>query len=214
MADGGKYRQRHYMTMLWDKPSDKGVLKMPYMPLFRASTYNSFAGGIRRYFATIEDGLFENIYFVQSLEYALNIFSHIESEKGRNKQEWFIDVDQYRIIADENTSGEPTPEGIHSDGTNYFLLMLVDRQNVAGGESSIHTADKELVTRVTLTNPGDMMLLDDERMMHGVSSVTSLNGQTAHRDIFHISCTNIHRPGAVERRFGLSSEQVNVMLKR
>jgi len=215
MADGGKYRQRRYMTMLWDSASDQGALKMPYMPLFRASTYNSFAGGgVRRYFAPIEDSLFENKYFIQCIEYALKTFSQIELKKGRYKQEWFIDVDQYRITADENTHGEPTPEGIHSDGTNYFLLMLVDRQNVVGGESSIYTAEEELVTRVTLANPADMMLIDDERMMHGVSSVMPLNDQAAHRDIFHISCTNIYRPGSVERRFGLSTEQANTMLKR
>lgn len=203
MADGGTYRLRRYSTLFFESHR-MAILKMPYMPLFKSSSYNSFAGDIFREFQETESSLFYNPYFLRLLNESLRVFIACENQRGRTKQKWFIEVDQYRITADKKQIGKPTPEGIHSDGTNYFSLMLVTREGISGGVSSLYDNDLNLKREVTLEYPGDVIMLDDASMMHGVTSLEPLEDHGV-RDILHISFTNLLRPGSVNRRFGFGS---------
>src|SRR5690349_23552461 len=45
----------------------------------------------------------------------------------------------------------PISEGLHRDGVDWVLVMLVTRENIAEGVTSIHDAAKTLVGRFTLT---------------------------------------------------------------
>ncbi|MGY3959307.1 2OG-Fe dioxygenase family protein [Aeromonas popoffii] len=206
MADGGTYRLRRYSTLFFESHR-MAILKMPYMPLFKSSSYNSFAGDIFRDFQETESTLFFNPYFQRLLNESLRVFIACENQRGRTKQKWFIEVDQYRITADKNQPGKPTPEGVHSDGTNYFSLMLVAREGVRGGVSSIYDNVLNLKKEVTLEYPGDVIMLDDASMMHGVTSIEPLEDHGV-RDILHISFTNLLRPGSINRRFGFGSEDM------
>jgi len=207
MKDNGKYRERRYSTLFYD--SNNGVVKKPYMPLFKSSLYNSFAGDQFRYFAETELTLYSNYYFLNVLSLALDLFNTYEI-KDNKLPKWFIEVDQYRIKAEENRLGKPTPEGVHSDGTSYFLLMLVSRENIVGGESTIYNSEMDPVLHKTLKNPGDILLLNDRDMFHGVSDIAT-NSDKGHRDILHISFTNLNSDSAICRRFGLE-RSVNLIV--
>jgi hypothetical protein len=37
---------------------------------------------------------------------------------------------QFRIEARPGEQGKPTPEGMHRDGVDYVLVLLVDRRNI------------------------------------------------------------------------------------
>lgn len=206
MQDKGKYRKRSYSTMYYSSQSEKVLIK-PYMPLYKSKEYNHFAGDIFRYFDKTDPILYKNQYFQKALSLAASVFDQCEITAGNANPEWFIEVDQYRIEANASTNGKPTPEGIHSDGTSYFLLMLVDRKNIEGGISSIYTSDLELVGETTLAFPGDMMLIDDLRMLHAVSDINS-NVDYANRDVLHISFTNLNSESAIKRRFGLTNSEL------
>lgn len=206
MQDKGKYRKRSYSTMYYSSKSEKALVK-PYMPLYKSKEYNNFAGDIFRYFDKTNPILYKNQYFQKALSLAASVFDQCEITTGNTNPEWFIEVDQYRIEANGSTDGKPTPEGIHSDGTSYFLLMLVDRKNIEGGLSSIYTSDLDLVGETTLTFPGDMMLVDDLRMLHAVSDIKS-TVDYANRDVLHISFTNLTSNHAIKRRFGLTNYEL------
>jgi len=208
MRDNGKYRKRSYSTMHYDG-GNKVALK-PYMPLYKSSLYNNFAGDLYRYFDKTNSILYKNQYFKSALSLATHVFNECAKQKGIEQPEWFIEVDQYRVVADVNTKGKPTPEGIHSDGTSYFLLMLVDRQNIEGGVSQIYDDKETLLHETTLTHPGDMMLLNDLQMRHGVSDISS-KVDYANRDILHISFTDLKSKSAIQRRFGLSDEETHLV---
>lgn len=206
MKDNGTYRKRRYSTMYYAAQANT-VVRKPYMPLYKSNLYNSFAGNVFRYFDETESGLFENTHFKRALSLALTTFNHCQNLLGSAQPQWFVEVDQYRIVADNTRVGKPAPEGVHSDGTSYFLLMLVEKTNVEGGVSSIYDQDMELACTTTLQNPGDIMLLDDTRMLHGVSDLYSqLEG--GHRDILHLSFTNLNSLHAIERRFGLNQDEL------
>lgn len=206
MQDGGQYRKRSYSTM-YSHSND--VYKKPYMPLYKSNIYKNFAGNVSRYFDETDPTLYENKHFKSALTLALNTFNLCESKLGNIQPKWFIEIDQYRIVTENGGNGKPTPEGIHSDGTTYFLLMLVDRNNVEGGVSSIYDSEMNSVLTKKLTNPGDVMLINDTHMLHSVSDIKS-TWENGNRDILHISFTNLDSMSSVKRRWGLTQPELEL----
>ena len=91
---------------------------------------------------------------------------------------------QFRIEALPGSEGLPTPEGLHRDGVDFVLVLLVNRENIASGTTSIHAPDGRELGRFTLTQPFDAALVDDARVAHGVTPVQALDSAApAHRDV-------------------------------
>jgi hypothetical protein len=116
----------------------------------------------------------------------------IDEEQGRNV--WEVRVHQIRITATPAEPGLPAPEGIHQDGTDFLSLHLIRRRNVDGAESTIYDLEKRSIRRLTLLEPLDSMILEDPRIMHGVTPVRPADGRTpATRDILGLDF--LYRPG-------------------
>jgi hypothetical protein len=80
--------------------------------------------------------------------------------------------------------GQPTPEGLHRDGVDWVLVLLVRRQNVASGETSIHDLARKHLGSFTLAQPLEAALVDDDRVYHGVTAVTPIDAAApAYRDV-------------------------------
>ena len=93
-----------------------------------------------------------------------------------------------RIEARPGEPGQPTPEGVHRDGVDYVLVLLVDRHNIASGTTTIHAADGQLLGSFTLTHPLDAALVDDARVFHGVTAVEPLDpAAPSHRDVLVVT---------------------------
>ena len=52
-----------------------------------------------------------------------------------------MELHQFRIEARAGQIGQPTPEGLHRDGVDWVLVVLVDRRNVESGVTSIYDLD-------------------------------------------------------------------------
>ena len=189
MHDNGKYRYRRHGAYT----SKKGTLETVYrehVPHFQKKQYNNVNGDIERWFGKLESETRSNIFFQFLLTHTLEVFENIEKERNTfnaDWSEWFIEVHQFRIKATDKHIGLPTPEGIHTDGVSYIYILAIKRENIAGGESSIYTNDKELILRDTLC-AGDSVYLDDNKVMHGVSAISSISGNNdAFRDILVIT---------------------------
>src|SRR6202008_2897533 len=97
---------------------------------------------------------------------------------------WHIEVHQFRIEARPDEPGQPTPEGVHRDGVDYVLVLMVKRTNIAQGTTTIHSLDGKLLGSFTLVAPLDAALVDDGRVYHGVTPVEALDpALPAHRDV-------------------------------
>ena len=84
--------------------------------------------------------------------------------------------------------GKPTPEGLHRDGVDYVLVLLVNRRNIASGTTTVHDLDKRTLGSFTLTDPLDAALVDDARCYHGVTPVEPENpAQPAYRDVLVVT---------------------------
>ena len=92
------------------------------------------------------------------------------------------------IEARSGEHGKPTPEGMHRDGVDYVLVLLVNRRNIKSGTTTVHDLDKRTLGSFTLTDPLDAALVDDARCYHGVTPVEPENpAQPAYRDVLVVT---------------------------
>lgn len=163
MADGGRYRKRRHAVFVADAA---GIRRKPHQPHYQSRDYNSLNGGIERWFAPVTDRIGAGASLTTILSFCRALFDRLTSTPT-----WHIEVHQFRIEARADAPGRPTPEGTHQDGVDHVLVLLIDRRNVAEGETTVTDLAGRKLGSFTLTEPLDAALVDDNRVMHGVTPV-------------------------------------------
>ncbi|MBW4577485.1 MAG: 2OG-Fe dioxygenase family protein [Aphanothece sp. CMT-3BRIN-NPC111] len=186
MSDGGKYRYRRYSVFKYESES-RQLIEKPFEPHFQEKSVNKLNGGRNRYFEPIENETKGNSVFINLMKFCISILADIKIPTS-----WHIEAHQFRIIANPSMCGFPTPEGIHRDGVNYVFMMLIGKENIIGGESHIYDNKKNLLFSYMLSNPLDCILLDDLKLMHGVSPIKSLaSTKESYRDTLVLTFTEL-----------------------
>lgn len=185
MADGGTYRHRRYSKVHLDVASGELTLQ-PHGPYQQSMTVNSLNGGTERHFEPCTQTFWANPV-LQSLLIRLG---EAFTAANQNK-DWTIRLHPYRILASRQETGQPAPEGRHRDGVTFIMTLMIDRRNVTGGESSVHTDEGETLFTVTLTERGEILMGDDRKTLHGVTPIhPAANAATGHRDVLVIAFTD------------------------
>jgi hypothetical protein len=164
MADRGRYRRRRHAA--YAVAADGAVARLPPRPHFQALDYNPLNGGIERWFEPICDAVAQGATLPAILGWCAALFGGLAP--GRD---WLVEVHQFRIEAAGEGAGQPTPEGMHRDGVDYVLVLLVRRRNIDSGTTLIGTEKDGFFDSFTLTEPFDAALVDDHRVFHGVTPV-------------------------------------------
>ena len=182
MADGGRYRKRRHATYAIDSAGQRARL-MPYQPHYQTVDYNLLNGGVARYFAPILDDLHQSLSLAALLEFGNAVFSQVAGNG-----QWHIELHQFRIEARDGRMGKPTPEGIHRDGVDFVIVVMIKRVNIDSGATTIYDLDNQLVGEFTLRESFDMVLVNDRKLYHGVTPITQLDDDTeAFRDVLVIT---------------------------
>jgi hypothetical protein len=174
LAEGATFRRRRYGRYRW-APCNQELLPLPAEPYFQPETENLYAGGINREFAPLLQDTVHNP-MLHALVRAT--FACLPLAPDKASATWEVRIHQIRITASFLEVGLPAPEGIHQDGTDFLTLHLVRRNNIAGGESTIYDLERRPIQRLTMREPMDSMILEDARIMHGVTPVVSADGRT------------------------------------
>ena len=178
MADGGRYRRRRHAV--YTAAADGSLVRGPHRAHYQTLDYNPLHGGIARWFEPIESAVGEGPTMTTILRLCRIVFGSVER--------WDVEVHQFRIEARPDQEGRPTPEGIHRDGVDYVLVMLVARQNVVSGTTTIHDSAGRGLGSFTLTDPFEAVLLNDSQVWHGVTPVESLDpAKAAYRDVLVVT---------------------------
>ena len=181
MADGGRYRRRRHAVFVAGQ--DGAVERQPHQPHYQELDYNPLHGGVARWFAPLTDEIAGGRSLTTILEFCRALFGRLAGQP-----QWKIEVHQFRIEARPGHEGLPTPEGLHRDGVDFVLVLLVNRSNIASGTTSIHAPDGRELGRFTLTHPFDAALVDDARVAHGVTAVKAIDpAQPAYRDVLVVT---------------------------
>jgi hypothetical protein len=182
LPDGHRYRRRRHAT-LSARAGEAGFRVEPHQPHYQSLDYNPLVGGIERWFEPIGAQIVAGATFRSVLGFCMRLFGGFRPEAG-----WHIECHQFRIEARPGTAGQPTPEGVHRDGVDYVLVMLVNRVNIESGTTTVHAPGGELLGSFTLSAPCDAALVDDTRVKHGVTAVHPIDpAQPAHRDVLVVT---------------------------
>ncbi|MCU6796192.1 2OG-Fe dioxygenase family protein [Paenibacillus sp. WQ 127069] len=177
MKDNGTYRLRRFATIEYST-SDRALHVFNDRPYYQPTEINSLNGGIVRHFDPMEESIVTDNTFLRGLlQWAFNAVEQLEGPS-----DWEVSLHQIRILARIDEQGEPAPEGVHRDGVTYIMMMVLARENVLGGESTIYDNDRNLLISTTL-QPFDLIFADDNRVMHGVSAILP-DAVDGYRDVF------------------------------
>jgi hypothetical protein len=182
MADGGKYRKRRHATYAISHAGEQ-ARPMPYQPHYQTADYNPLNGGVARYFEPILDDLHHSLTLTALLEFGNSIFSQISGN-----HQWHIELHQFRIEARDGKMGKPTPEGVHRDGVDFVIVVMIKRINIDSGATTIFDLDNRLLGEFTLRESFDMVLVNDRQVYHGVTPINPLDpAAEAYRDVLVIT---------------------------
>ncbi len=177
MADGGRYRRRRHAVY------DVGgghITRLPHQPHYQGLDYNHLNGGLDRWFAPVKDEIAAGASLNTIIAFCGRLFGGLSPDVRR----WKVEVHQFRIEASPAVAGQPTPEGMHRDGVDWVLVLLVRRQNIKSGTTTIADLGKRSLGSFTLTDPLDAALVDDARVYHGVTPIEPIEpGKPAFRDV-------------------------------
>lgn len=178
MADGGRYRRRRHGVFA-TRAGQPGVTRQPDAPHYQTLDHNHLNGGVARHFEPMATATAEGPVFQGLLAWTRGIFDRLSPGT-----DWHIEAHQFRIEAAPGQPGQPTPEGVHRDGVDWVMVLMVHRNNVASGVTSIQAPDGTSLGSFTLTKPFDAVLVDDHKVMHGVTAVQPLDASLpAWRDV-------------------------------
>ena len=182
MADGGNYRRRRHA--LFHAPATGAIERRPDGPHWQGLDYNPLNGGIERWFEPMTEAIGGSQTLITILAWCRDTFGAIAPAVAA----WNVEVHQFRIEARVGESAQPTPEGVHRDGVDYVLVLMIRRTNIASGTTTIHEPDGTLLGSFTLTAPFDAALVDDARCSHGVTAVEAVDpAQPAYRDVLVVT---------------------------
>lgn len=184
MADGGRYRRRRFGVF---RICAKGIERKPHQPHYQSRDYNPLNGGIERWFLPLQEDIAQGAALHAILHMAYAVFEALTPADARPVA-WHAECHQFRIEARAGQASQPTPEGLHRDGVDWVLVMLVKRENIAEGVTSIHDARRALVGRFTLAEPMEATFVDDHRVYHGVTAVVPVDPERpAWRDVLVVT---------------------------
>jgi hypothetical protein len=184
MADGGRYRRRRFAAFA---VGGGQIRRKPHQPHYQSRDYNALNGGIARWFEPVTDAIGAHPATTAILSVCNQLFTGLTPPDLRPER-WHVEMHQFRIEARPDVEGQPTPEGLHRDGVDWVLVLLVRRENVERGETNITDLQRSLVSSFTLTEPLDAALVDDGRVFHGVTAIRPIDpSRPAFRDVLVVT---------------------------
>ena len=170
MADHGRYRRRRHASYRLSAAGD--LERLEHRAHFQTLDYNPLNGGIERWFEPVRADLAEGATLRAIFAACHDVFGAVEAAPPAG---WFGEVHQFRIEALPGVPGQPTPEGMHRDGVDHVLVLLIKRSNVREGTTLIGEAGGSLAGSFTLVEPFDAAWVEDRRVHHGVTAVEAVD---------------------------------------
>ncbi len=187
MADGGRYRKRRHGVFAAVRRD--AITRQPHQAHWQSRDYNPLNGGHERWFEPLTDATANSV----SLGTVLQGFRRICNDLAPEVVAWHIEVHQFRIEASREGAGQPRPEGMHRDGVDFVLVLMIGRHNIREGATSIHALDGTELGRFTLTAAFDAAIVEDWRVFHGVTPVEAIDPQqVAARDVLVVTFRRLH----------------------
>ncbi len=185
MADGGRYRKRRHGVYA---AGPEGIRRKPHQAHYQSRDYNSLNGGIARWFEPVLADIGAGPTMTTVLATCRALFERLTPRPPGQVLRWHVEIHQFRIEARAEQAGCPTPEGTHQDGVDHVLVLLVGRRNIREGMTGVTDLAGRPLGSFMLTQPMDAALVDDNRVMHGVTPVAPIDtALPGYRDVLVVT---------------------------
>lgn len=164
MADGGTYRRRRYAAF---EVAGGECTRLAHRPHFQERDHNPLNGGVERWFAPMTEAHTGSPLFHALV---LGTAALIAEASMQGPNAWAVEAHQFRIEARPGSPGLPTPEGMHHDGRDWVLILLIGG-DYAGGESPVEDDAGACLVEHRLARPGEALLLHDRAVRHGTTPI-------------------------------------------
>jgi hypothetical protein len=182
LAERERCRRRRFAVFA--AGADGHIRREPHQPHYQHEDYNRLFGGVERWFAPIVDPIAES----ETMRTILRCCDRLFRGLAPGAASWRVEVHQFRIEARAEAPGQPTPEGVHRDGVDFVLVLLVNRRNIVSGTTTVYDTAGTALGSFTLTDPLDAALVDDRRVAHGVTPVAPLDPSgPGYRDVLVVT---------------------------
>jgi hypothetical protein len=182
LAEGSRFRRRRFAVYAAD--ADGRIERQPHQPHFQHRDYNTLFGGIERWFEPVLPAVGNAASVATIIGFCVRFFGG----HAKDVRRWHVEVHQFRIEARTDVPGQPTPEGTHRDGVDFVLVLLVRRDNIVSGVTTVYDLNGAALGAFTLTDPFDATLVDDNRVAHGVTPVAPLDpARPGFRDVLVVT---------------------------
>lgn len=179
MGDGGRYRFRRHAVF---QGCGQDLRRLSDAPHFQKIAHNALNGGIARTFAPVTKDFGQSDLLRCLILAFMDIFG--QASKHVDRPSWKIEMHQFRIAAESDDRGLPTPEGIHRDGVEWVVTLFVNRENVSGGTTTLIDLHGNEAALIEMSEPLEAILIDDRKLEHGVSPISVIDPSRAgHRDV-------------------------------
>jgi len=193
LAERQRCRRRRFAV--YAIGANGAIERQAHAPHYQQRDYNPLFGGLERWFAPI----LPEIGGSPTMLTILRFFHRLCRSLAPQVETWHVEAHQFRIEARAEAPGDPTPEGVHRDGVDFALVLLINRDNIVSGTTTVYDlagpstglrAGRALGS-FTLTDPLDAALVDDTRVAHGVTPVAPLDpARPGHRDVLVVTFRN------------------------
>lgn len=173
----GVFRRRRFSHFLG--PATQ-LRRLSHMHFLQSKAVNQVAGGMKREFQELEEGLIGMPAF-QAMVASFVDFMGIDAETRE------IGVHQIRILCSPDFAGTPAPEGIHQDGFDYIGIFCVERLRILGATTRIYPAKDQPPLFSRELQPGEMVFANDRRVFHFAEQVRPSSDQPGHWDLLVIT---------------------------
>jgi hypothetical protein len=176
--------------------------------------------GVVRRFAEISDDIQHNATFQALLVFKHLIVSNVEitQRPGLDYESgnWICTAFHVRTTTTAEVSGEPALEGVHCDGVDHTMTVLLGCENMTGDSAAtrLHDLRERNATRWPAANPQfivsewrhsdflDTILIVDHERKHSVSSVVREDpSRCAQRDMLVLFTRRPALPGHASHQF-------------
>jgi hypothetical protein len=190
LAERERCRRRRYAV--YAIGANGAIERQAHAPHYQQPDYNPLFGGLERWFAPIVPEIGGSPTMLTILRFCHRLCRRLAPPV----ETWHVEAHQFRIEARAAAPGHPTPEGVHRDGVDFALVLLVNRDNIVSGKTTVYDLAGPLTElraglplgSFTLTDPLDAALVDDNRVAHGVTPVAPLDpARPGHRDVLVVT---------------------------
>ncbi len=152
---------------------------------------NTYMGEVPRVFEGIEQQVLDLPQFTRMID------GFLEAAGGRDG-ELLLNVHLIRNVCSAGHPGYPAPEGVHRDGFDVVGILCVAQQNAVGALTELFEPGVAEPLFQAQLEPGELLLLDDTRLLHYTSPIEAQGADSGYRDVIIFTVNHTGTPNGHE----------------